>query len=99
MCDGRTMTDEIRHEPDHARYVLVRGDDRLGVAEYVLHEGVIRFVHTQIDADVEDRGLGSKLVAGALDDVRRTGERRVEATCPFVAHFLETHEEYADLTR
>ena len=33
---------------------------------------------------------------GALDDVR-AGGRRLVALCPFIAAFLERHDEYADL--
>jgi predicted GNAT family acetyltransferase len=35
-------------------------------------------------------------VRGALDDARRRGWRIV-AQCPFVAHFVTGHPEYADL--
>jgi predicted GNAT family acetyltransferase len=45
---------------------------------------------------VEGSGVGSALVAGALDDIRSRG-LRVVPLCPFVAAFIRRHSEYADL--
>jgi predicted GNAT family acetyltransferase len=53
-------------------------------------------VHTEVDPEFEGSGLGGKLVAGALDDVRAQG-RRVQPLCPFVAKYIARHPEYADL--
>jgi predicted GNAT family acetyltransferase len=44
----------------------------------------------------EGRGLGSRLVAGALDDIRARGLRAVPL-CPFAAAYARRHPEYADL--
>lgn len=93
------MTDQVEHDIDGHRYVLTRGDRELGETVYELGEQSIRFVHTKIDESLEERGLGSRLVAAALDDVRGSSELRVVALCPFVKHFIATHEDYADLTR
>ena len=40
--------------------------------------------------------FGTQLVQFALDDVRSTG-RRVEPRCWYVAEFIATNPEYADL--
>jgi len=90
-------TDHVVHDPAGFRYVLMRGDRELGETSYRLGGGVITFVHTAIDPELQEKGLGSKLVAGALDLVR-AGTDRVAATCPFVKRFLDTHDDYADLT-
>src|SRR3954454_4902729 len=53
-----------------------------------------------VDVDVEPRlgghGLGSRLVAGALDDLRARGLAVIPHAL-FVADFLRLHPEYADL--
>jgi predicted GNAT family acetyltransferase len=54
----------------------------------------VNFVHTEIDPAFEGRGLGSKLAAGALADVRAHGDR-IAATCPFIAAYLKRHPEEA----
>ncbi|HWH17202.1 MAG TPA: GNAT family N-acetyltransferase, partial [Allosphingosinicella sp.] len=58
--------------------------------------GRILFTHTEVPGELEGRGIGSRLVAGALDDVRRRGLKAVPL-CSFVAHYVETHPEVQDL--
>ena len=42
------------------------------------------------------KGVGSKLIKGALDQVRAEG-LKVIAQCPFVNAYIEKHQDYADL--
>jgi predicted GNAT family acetyltransferase len=42
--------------------------------------------------------IGSKLIKGALDQVRADG-LKVIAQCPFVKAYIEKHPEYADLLK
>jgi len=44
------------------------------------------------------RGVGSKLVRGALDQARGRG-LKVVAQCPFVKGYIEKHPDYADLLK
>jgi len=97
MAD-EVVHDEVVHDIEGSRYVLRRGEQELGEAGYDLREGVIRFLHTEIDPEVGEHGLGTILARGALDDVRATSDRRVVPLCPFIRHFIETHEDYRDLT-
>lgn len=92
-------SDVVVHEPERSRYVLKRGEDELGFATYETGErGEIVFTHTEIDPERQESGLGSRLVRGALDDVRVNSTARVVAKCPFVFRFISTHDEYQDLT-
>lgn len=93
------MTDTVVHDEAGSRFVLLRGDRELGFTEYVTREdGGIVFTHTEIDPELQERGLGSTLVRGALDDLRVSTTVRIRATCPFVRRFLAEHPEYQDLT-
>ena len=79
------------------RYVLTADGERAG--ELVFRDrsdGVLAFLHTEIDPARQQRGLGSTLVRAALDDARRQGFKIV-AICPFVAAYMQDHPEYADL--
>ena len=87
---------EIRHAADSSRYELVVDDRVTGVADYEDTGAALVFFHTEVDPDRQGQGLGSTLVQGALDDVRRSG-RAIVPRCPFVAHFLDEHPEYQDL--
>jgi predicted GNAT family acetyltransferase len=78
------------------RYELHVGNDVAGIIRYVVAPASLTLVPTDIDPAYEGRGLGSVLVAGALDDIRARG-LRVVPLCPFVRAFLERHPEYADL--
>ena len=91
--------DVIAHEPDRSRYVLKRGDRVIGETYYDMGpRGEIVFTHTEIDDSLQEKGLGSMLARGVLDDVRATSDAKVVAKCPFIYKFLATHPEYKDLT-
>lgn len=93
------MTDTVVHDAPGSRFVLKRGDEEIGFTEYVTREdGGIVFTHTEVDEALQERGLGSKLVRGALDQLRTSTSARIRATCPFVRRFLAEHPEYEDLT-
>jgi len=97
----RSMAEELQvvHDADNSRYVLERDGVEIGQTVYDSSEpGLIEFVHTEIDPALQEHGLASVLVTGALDDVRATSTDRVAATCPYVSVFLRRHPEYSDLT-
>jgi len=71
-------------------------DGHTAFTEYAPKPGVIDFVHTVVPEALGGRGVGSKLVSGALDSVRAQG-LKVIATCPFVAGYIAKHPEYQDL--
>jgi predicted GNAT family acetyltransferase len=78
------------------RYEASDGGDVIAVARYVRRGGRTIFVHTEVNEEREGAGVGSALVAAALD-AERTAERPVVPLCPFVRSFIERHTEYADL--
>jgi predicted GNAT family acetyltransferase len=90
------MTVALAHEPDRSRYELLVDDELVGVADYVVRDGVVVFPHTAILPAHRGRGLAAQLIRFALDDVRRSG-RPVVASCWFVADFIDEHPEYRDL--
>ena len=95
------MADEDRvvHDEAGSRYVLMRGDEELGESAYEVGErGELVFTHTVIDKQKQEKGLGSRLVRGALDDVAANSTARVVAQCPFVFKYISEHDEYQPLT-
>lgn len=90
---------EVTVERDEAasRFVLRLGGQPVGAADYLRSgDDVVVITHTEIQPPHERQGLGSALVAAALDQLRQAGER-VVPRCPFVAAFIESHPEYAAL--
>jgi uncharacterized protein len=96
--DRADSVDRLRVEdnPTESRYEAILDGRVVGVSEYELEAERIVFVHTEVDSSVEGLGIGSRLVAGALDDVRRRGLKLV-VECPFIAAWLRRHRDYADL--
>lgn len=79
------------------RFELLLDGAHAGVAEYVLRDDTIVFVHTEIDPAMREHGLAGELVRGALNLVRAETDRRVVARCPYVAAWIGKHPEYQDL--
>ena len=92
------MADEyvVRDNPHELRYEILRGGELVGEIRYRTAPGVIVLVHTEVAATEEGRGVGSRLVSGALDDIHARG-LRVAPVCPFVAAYLRRHPEQRDL--
>jgi predicted GNAT family acetyltransferase len=92
-------TDVVEHQPERSRYVLKRGDQVIGETYYEIGpRGELVFTHTEVDQELQEKGLGSKLIRAALDDARASTDARIVAKCPFVFKFISTHPEYQDLT-
>ena len=91
------MTETVQNNPARKRYEL-EVEGHLAATYYELSDGVITFVHTEVPKELEGKGIGSKLVKGALDQVRAAG-LKVVPQCPFVKAYIEKHTEYADLLK
>lgn len=89
------MTQAIQNNPAQKRYEL-EAEGHLAATYYKLSDGVVTFVHTEVPKELEGKGIGSKLINGALDQVR-AGGLKVVPQCPFVKAYIEKHAEYADL--
>ncbi|MEP6479352.1 MAG: GNAT family N-acetyltransferase [Rhodoglobus sp.] len=91
------MTVDVVNNPETGSYDLVVDGDAVGHAYYEHRGDTLVFTHTEIDKDDRLKGLGSRLVEAALDDVRASSTKRIVAECPFVAHFIRANPEYQDL--
>lgn len=86
----------IVHQPDLCRYDIYVDGVRGGYAEYEVAADVITFTHTVTVPEMRSRGLAARVVKRALDDARFAGSS-VIAQCWYVAHYVDSHPEYADL--
>ncbi len=87
---------EVWENSAEHRYEAIVEGQLAGFTEYRIRSGRHWFVHTEIDAAFEQMGVGSSLVKGAMDDMR-SRNLLIVPTCPFVAAWLDRHEEYQDL--
>jgi predicted GNAT family acetyltransferase len=76
---------ELRLEAGTARLEYIRAKD-----------DKIYLTHTEVPKKLEGKGIGSKIVKYALDDIRSSGLTLIPL-CPFVALYLKRHPEYMDL--
>jgi uncharacterized protein len=86
----------VRDNPEALRYELLVDGNVAGEIQYRRSPDRVALVHTEVSPSLEGQGLGSRLVAGALDDVRAHGLRAVPV-CPFVRSYIRRHPEYGDL--
>ncbi len=89
------MTEQVTNDVGEQRYELAVDDD-VAIAAYEKRGETVVFTHTVVPPALEGHGVGSRLIQGALDDVRRNGGH-VIAECSFVAAYLERHPDQQDL--
>ncbi|MFG2191923.1 GNAT family N-acetyltransferase [Streptomyces sp. NPDC048639] len=94
------MEPGVVDNPERSRFEIHEGDggDVAGFVAYELQGDEIIFLHTEIDARHEGRGLGGRLVRAALDAARDDG-LSVLPYCPFVRGWIERHPAYMSLVR
>lgn len=88
------MADVTNNEAEQQFELEVEGHKAL--AAYSIEGGRISFTHTEVPQALEGQGVGKRLVAGALEQVRAQG-LKVVPLCSFVRHYVETHPETQDL--
>ena len=85
----------VRDNVEQSRFEL-EVDGALAVIEYRREGALVSFNHAEVPSQCEGRGLGARLVRGALELTRARGER-VVPRCAFVAAYLRRHPEFDDL--
>lgn len=86
---------EVLNNRAHHRYELTV-DGHLAATYYKVSDGVITFIHTEVPPELGGKGIGSRLIRGALDQVRSEG-LKVIAQCPFVKAYIDKNADYQDL--
>jgi uncharacterized protein len=87
---------EVVDNPAKRRYEVMVDGEVAGASYYRDVDDVRVLTHTEVADEFEGQGVGSRLIAGALDDIRARG-LRVTPLCPFAAAYIERHTEYGDL--
>lgn len=88
-------TSDVRNNKQDGRYELAV-DGELAIAAYDRRDGALVFTHTEVPQKLEGQGVGSRLIRGALQDVREQG-LKVIPLCEFVAAYMDRHPEDQDL--
>ena len=88
---------QVTDNSEAGRYEAHVNGELAGYIVYRDQPGGIVLVHTEVLEQFEGQGVGGRLVAGALDDIRERG-LTVTPLCRFAASYIDRHPEYADLT-
>jgi predicted GNAT family acetyltransferase len=86
----------VQDNPGKSRYELELDEHVVGEILYRLGPDHVVLLHTEVLPSLENKGLGARLVAGALDDIHTRG-LRVVPFCPFVRSYIRRHSDYAGL--
>lgn len=89
------MAEDVRDNPAEGRFELMVSGQR-AEAYYEIKGKVITFVHTDVPQVLSGQGVGSRLIRGALEQVRARG-LKVVSKCPFVSAYIAKHKEFGDL--
>ena len=77
------------------RYEL-NTQDHTAFIDYIKAKDNIYLTHTEVPAQLEGQGIGSRMVLQALVDVKKQGLTLVPL-CPFVAGYLKKHPDWRSL--
>jgi uncharacterized protein len=86
----------VRDNSEALRYELLLDGEVAGELRYRRRPDAIVLIHTEVSRSLEGRGLGGRLVQGALGDLRSHG-LKIVPICPYVRSYIQRHPEYADL--
>jgi uncharacterized protein len=87
---------DLADNPAAHRFELRLDGEVAAFAEYNALSHALLFTHTEVLPAHEGKGLGSRLAAFALGEVRARGLHAIPA-CPFISAYIRKHPEYLDL--
>jgi uncharacterized protein len=86
----------VQDNPAKRRYEAIVDGEVAGYVFYQQRDEALVLIHTEVGEQFEGQGIGSRLAAGTLDDIRARG-LHIVPVCPFIKSYVERHPEYADL--
>lgn len=71
----------------------MKAEGGTAVVEYELLGNKIIFTHTEVPKELEGKGIGSKIVKLALENIDSRGLKLIPL-CPFTAQYIKRHPEW-----
>jgi uncharacterized protein len=87
---------QVADNPEQERYEIRADGEVAGFIQYHLRDGVIAFMHTEIDPRFRGHGVAGRLAQSSLE-AARARHLDVLPYCPYVRRWITEHPEYADL--
>ena len=89
------MAETVRDNTEEQRFEL-KIEGQTAYVYYEITGGIITFMHTDVPLVMAGKGVASRLIKGALEQVRAR-KLKVRAECEFTAGYLAKHPEFSDL--
>ena len=87
---------EVKVNTEKNRFEL-QMDESMAIIEFdKLEPNVLDLTHTEVPEELSGKGVGSKLVVGALDYIRDNGLKLIPS-CSFIKSYIDKHDEWQDL--
>ncbi len=87
---------EVVDNPQLSQYDALLDGECVGFAAYNKTPDGVLLPHVEVRVEHNGQGIGSELVKGVLEDIRRQGLSAVPL-CPFVVDYVARHPEYHDV--
>ena len=86
----------IVHNATNQRFETTVEGKTAFLSYQILDDGTWDYCHTIVPKELGGRGLGSQLVKFALDYAQNE-QKKIVASCSFVANYVDKHPEYQSL--
>ncbi len=86
----------IEHDLQNQRFTFTVALCTAYLSYQIVTDDVLDFQHTIVPGELSGQGIGSKLVKHALD-YAQIHQKKIIASCSFVASFIDKHSEYKTL--
>jgi uncharacterized protein len=93
--EDTAMDTQVRDNPSKRRFERQIHFNSVAAAYYRLEGGQLVFVHVEVP-EFAGQGIGTALVQGTLESLRRRGETAI-SRCTFINAFLDSYPEYLDV--
>ena len=87
---------EVQDNAAQHRFEVFVDGEVAGKAVYQSRPGAIIVIHSEVDPRFRGQGLANELARRTLDQIRER-DLHVVPLCPFFAHYVDEHPEYADI--
>lgn len=86
----------IEHDLQNQRFTFTVALCTAYLSYQIVTDDIWDFQHTIVPGELSGQGIGSKLVKHALD-YAQIHQKKIIASCSFVASFIDKHSEYKTL--
>jgi uncharacterized protein len=91
-----TANIKVENNTEKQQYEAKVDGKVVAFAEYRPVGQSIMFTHTEVNEDLEGKGVGSQLIRYALEDTKAKGMTAIPM-CPFVKIFIQRHKDFIDV--